>query len=167
MDIIVGIDPGIHGGVAWINGTGAGAMPMPLTSGSESDLDKDVLISFLRWADGAAKEGILFVYIEEVHAMPKQGVVSMFTFGYDAGRLRGIADGLGLPVRTVHPRAWKTRILGEYYSHDKAGAIAYCDMFYPQVSLTPERKRVPHDGMADALCIATYGWQETHKIEQA
>ena len=158
MDVIIGIDPGKHGGVAWVSHKDAGAMPMPLVEGGD-ELDHNALISTLLWADNEASEGVLFVYIEEVHAMPKQGVTSMFTFGYDSGRLRGIVEGTGLPVRLVSPKTWKKVVLGDYYSHDKAGAIAFCDSNYPNVNLIPEQGRVPHDGMADALCIATYGWK--------
>jgi crossover junction endodeoxyribonuclease RuvC len=98
------------------------------------------------------------VYIEKVHAMPGQGVTSMFSFGEGYGGLKGVCATLGLPYNLVTPQAWKKKVLAGT-SKDKEAAVDFCRRRYPQVNLlATERSRVPHDGMADALCIATYGW---------
>jgi crossover junction endodeoxyribonuclease RuvC len=57
-------------------------------------------------------------------------------------------------ITTVSPRKWKNEVLDS--GHDKAGAISIVERIYPNVNLTPKGKRVPHDGMADAMCIAHY-----------
>jgi crossover junction endodeoxyribonuclease RuvC len=41
--------------------------------------------------------------IEQVTAMPKQGVTSMFRFGYSSGGIYGAVVALGLPVSFVRP----------------------------------------------------------------
>ena len=42
-------------------------------------------------------------------------------------------------------------------THDKAGAVQFCTARWPQTDLVLPRCRVPHDGIADALCLAEYG----------
>lgn len=149
--MIVGIDPGKGGGLAYI-GTeivGAGAMPMPLVG---KDIDGHELAMVLHnWKPD-------MVIVERVHAMPGQGVTSMFTFGMGYGRLLGILEALGIPYRLVTPQAWKKTVLAGT-TKDKSAAVQFCRRAFPGVSLTPGRKRVPHDGMADALCLAEYGRQ--------
>lgn len=159
MNSIFGIDPGKQGGVALIQENFATAFPMPMMKGRNNtvELAVDVLKDVWRQIDSTT-DGCLFVYIEDVHAMPHQGVSSMFNFGYSAGRLRGLVEGCGLPVRMVSPVKWKNAVLGKSYAHDKAGALLYCVEHFPEVALVPKGHRAPHDGMADALCIAQYGW---------
>ena len=96
------------------------------------------------------------VYVEKVHSMPKQGVASTFKFGMGYGVIIGICDALGLPYRLVTPQAWKKQVLAGT-TKDKDAAISFVRRAYPHVNLTPGAKRKPHDGMADALCIAEFG----------
>jgi crossover junction endodeoxyribonuclease RuvC len=97
------------------------------------------------------------VIIERVSAMPGQGVSSMFRFGSNYGGLISAVQGLALPYRLVVPRVWKKNVLGEEFSHDKAGSAAFVAHHHPELSLlkTPRSKK-PHDGMADAICLAHY-----------
>ena len=74
------------------------------------------------------------------------------------GDLLGILEALGIPYRLVTPQAWKKTVLAGT-TKDKSAAVQFCRRAFPGVSLTPGRKRVPHDGMADALCLAEYGRQ--------
>src|SRR4029077_7109408 len=45
--------------------------------------------------------------VENVHAMPRQGVSSTFKFGMGVGIIHGVAGALRLPLTLVTPRAWK------------------------------------------------------------
>lgn len=148
MNSVVGIDPGKHGGVALLHERGfVSAWPLDL--------------SLLR-EDLAALRSLnheLVIWVEDVHAMPGQGVTSMFTFGYGAGMIYGLAQGLDIPIQRINPVRWKNRILGAVYPHDKSGTLAWAQAAYPTVSLIPHGCRVPHDGLVDALAIATYGWR--------
>lgn len=47
------------------------------------------------------------VVVENVHAMPKQGVSSTFKFGMGVGIIHGVAGALRLPLTLVSPRQWK------------------------------------------------------------
>ncbi len=149
--MIVGIDPGKAGGLAYIGSeiVGAGAMPMPL---SGKDIDGHELAMVLdNWKPDT-------VIIEKSQAMPGQGVTSMFNYGAGFGRLLGICEALGLPYRLVTPQRWKGVVLAGT-AKDKDAAIAFVRRAYPSINLTPGRKRRAHDGIADAVCLAEYGRQ--------
>ncbi|MEC8917135.1 MAG: Holliday junction endonuclease [Pseudomonadota bacterium] len=148
--MIVGIDPGQKGGVAFIAPTGrTEGRPMPLAG-------KEI--------DGHALSRMLFeltpslVIIEKVHSMPKQGVASTFKFGMGYGIVIGVCEALGLPYRLVTPQAWKKAVLSGT-AKDKSAAINFVRRAYPGLNLSPGRLRAPHDGIADAVCLAEYGRQ--------
>lgn len=148
--IIIGIDPGKSGGIASINAAGqASGDVMPIIG---KDIDGHALAGMLT---AAAPD---LVIIEKVGAMPKQGVTSTFTFGTGYGRLLGVCEALGIPYRLVTPQAWKKTVLAGT-AKDKDAAIAFVRRAFPMIDLTPGRKRVPHDGIADAACLAEYGRQ--------
>ena len=155
----IGIDPGQSGGLALVTPTIASAVPMPLhpkevQKAWGSPIDWMSMYQLLsQWeAPGAT------VTVELVHAMPKQGVSSMFRFGGNFTGILAILQALGCTYALVPPRTWKRNVLGDEYDHDKAGAVAFCTDNYPDCNLlATSRSRVPHDGMADALCLAHYG----------
>lgn len=149
---VIGIDPGLKGGIAVIpvhNARASVAYPMPLVA-DKKNIDWVAVGDLLRpWAGP--------VYIEKVHAMPKQGVSSTFKFGAGFGGLLGVCGALKRPVALVTPQKWKKSVLSAYEERDKAAAIDYTAKKFPGVSLTPGRTRTPQDGLADAICIAVYG----------
>lgn len=95
---ILGIDPGSSGGLALLSGEPV-AEKMP-------DTERDLYDRVNRWAARAD-----FAYIEQVHAMPGQGVTSMFNFGMNYGGLRMALIAAGIPFETVTPSKWQ-RALG-------------------------------------------------------
>ncbi len=146
---IIGIDPGLSGGIAVYDGTTGdyAVTPLPI-AGGELDLHA-ITLTIADYMNPV-------VCIEKVGAMPKQGVVSTFKFGKGYGALLGICAALGVRVELVTPQAWKKVVLAGT-TKDKGAAIAYVRRAFPQINLIPDRCRVPHDGMADAICIAEYG----------
>lgn len=166
---IVGVDPGLNGGLAFVwesypdinqIAVSMECMPMPVietTKGKKvrHEIDANRVVDILK----AWKPDV--VVVESVHAMPKQGVASSFRFGVVFGQIRGILAGLGMGYVLVTPQAWMNKILAGYAKNGKGKAsIQYVKQRWPNVNLlaTP-RSRVPHDGMADAICIAEYGRQ--------
>ncbi len=144
--LILGCDPGKSGGWAILGGPAPVVGVAPLAG---KDLDLGAL--------AAAWRGVSYAVVEKVGAMPGQGVVSMFSFGRSFGSVLGVLAGLGVPVELVTPQRWKGVVL-DGSAKDKDAAIAWCRRVHPGVNLLPsERARVPHDGIADALCIAEYG----------
>lgn len=107
-------------------------------------------------------EGADVVWIEKVHAMPKQGVTSMFSFGKGYGIWLGLIAGLWIRVNEVAPQTWKKFWLKDM-PKDKGSAILRVQQLFPDVNLMPtERSRKPSDALADAILIAMYGIQFKH-----
>ena len=154
MRLIIGIDPGLDGGVAIlpIDGSGPRVYPMPTMPGKRRTVDARGLSLLLREAKGAE-----LVAVEDVHSHPKQGVASTFAFGRAFGEVLGVVGALELPLELVTPQRWKKSIL-EGTAKDKHAAIRYASKRFPSASLLASpRSRVNHDGMADALCLAEFG----------
>jgi crossover junction endodeoxyribonuclease RuvC len=156
MHLTVGIDPGLSGGVAALDsaGTVVGTWPMPVAGGEVHPAGLADLFRSLRCLDN--HQDIGRVCLEKVSAMPKQGVSSTFRFGTGWGMVRGVCAALGIPVVLVPPLVWKKRVLLGL-PHDKAGAVQFCTSRWPTTDLILPGCRVPHDGIADSLCLAEYG----------
>jgi crossover junction endodeoxyribonuclease RuvC len=151
--IWLGVDPGKSGGLASIDDKGhTEAFPMPIAGGEIAAHALGV------WACGHTirHDSSVLAIVEKVHAMPKQGVSSTFTFGVGYGKVLGVLGALGIRTHLVSPPAWKKLILADL-PHDKDGAIAWCNRAFPRQALVLPGCRKPHDGMADALCLAEWG----------
>ncbi len=153
--ITIGIDPGSSGGIAiiWADGR-AQAFAMPYDHG---DYDEAALRSMMDMEGEQA-----FAVLEKVHAMPKQGVSSSFTFGAGWGLIRGLLSGLQVPYMLVTPQAWqKVMLAGEEHKDRKErkdSAVRVARRLFPDVSLLPTPKcKKASDGMAEALLIAEFG----------
>lgn len=144
---IVAIDPGLSGAIAILHQGKVTAQPMPLAG---KTLDLVELATIIKQVSPS------LAIIEKVHAMPGQGVTSMFTFGMGYGAIQGIVAALGIRLELISPQAWKKVVLAGT-AKDKDAAIAYCRRAFPSVPLVLPRCRKPHDGIADALCILEYG----------
>jgi crossover junction endodeoxyribonuclease RuvC len=155
----IGVDPGKAGGFAVLNEVGnLIAYRATFVSGDELDLS-----GIANWLWNIIKTDpevsiMPIAYIENVHAMPGQGVSSMFSFGFSTGAVHGILAAFEISRYLVTPQAWKKVILAGT-AKDKDAAVAYCRRAFPTCDLlaTPRSKK-PHDGIADAICIAQYGY---------
>lgn len=144
---ILAIDPGKTGAYAFYNSSAARAEAMPLV-GDAVDIGRlrEEWFSF----------GPDVAYIEEPFAGPKMSRGSAMTFGRSVGRLEGVLAGLCIPYETVRPQTWKAVVL-KGTAKDKDAAIQYAARRWPRVPLIRGRCRRAHDGIADALCILTWG----------
>jgi len=133
--------------------------------GSKSKID---IVGVLRWIQMASvtagvPQNTCTVILEIQHPMAKQGVTSMFHLGESYGMLEALPQVMGWNLVQVQPKRWKNEILAGT-TKDKTAAIQWCLGRYPQLDLNVGiRKVIHHDGMADAACIAQYGWQELTK----
>ncbi len=149
--IFLGIDPGLHGGLAFIDETGriVALEVMPIM-GKPATVDAGRLASILRGHNPDR------VSLEKVGSRPGQGVTSMFTFGQSYGMVRGVVAALGIPLELVRPQAWQ-KGLGVVPGDDaKARTLAYVRMLWPEAAIVPPRCRVPHSGLVDALGISEW-----------
>lgn len=94
-------------------------------------------------------DGIRRVLIEEVHALPKQGISSTFTFGFGAGALQGAVAAMQLPMELVTPQHWK-RCLGLSGGKDESRRMASREL-PAHTALWPLKK---HHGRAEAALLA-------------
>ena len=144
--IYIGIDPGKNGGIAIINENTNTNYSMPY---SERDLRR-----YTRLLKKNYENERIMCCLEQVHAMPGQGVTSMFNFGMNYGYIKGVLETLGIPYQEVTPAKWKKEF---GLSGTKADSIEVCQRLFPGVDLmATERSRKPHDGMAEALLMAEY-----------
>lgn len=116
--VIFGIDPGLKGGIAvFFEGRYEFLFPMPIKVGGH-EIDGYrlfVAISKIRrWLKMQTSEKLQFKgYIEQVNAMPGQGVCSMFTFGDGYGVIKNVLD-LHMQYDFVTPIMWKKTVLCDY-----------------------------------------------------
>ena len=153
--MIIGIDPGITGAIAFLNEdlTALEVYDMPvMPMGKHQQVNGaelgNILMPKLDWA------GTLNTtcYIEQVGAMPGQGVVSMFNFGMSYGIVIGVVESLRVPAVFIRPNIWKKRcnLIGK----PKEAARTLAQLYYPNQDLSLKK----HTGRADALMIARFGF---------
>ena len=148
--IIIAIDPGKNGAIViYRNLNDITSFVMPLLG---KELNEKEICFIIK----SFKSDNCFGIIEKVHSMPSQGVSSMFTFGMGYGMVRMAFTANDIPYQLVTPQAWKKHVLVGL-EKDKSATINYVARKYPKVNLVPGRKKTPHDGIADAVCIAEYG----------
>lgn len=114
---ICGIDPGINGGLAFIDETG---YIIHLTSIPTISEKKRKRIDIFSLKKLLLEYKPSIVVLEEVHAFPKQGTVSMFRFGEAFGLIIGLCYGLDIKVITISCRQWQ-KCFG--LSGDKKGVV--------------------------------------------
>ncbi len=152
MNFICGVDPGLSGAIAVLDPASDQIMTiidMPqLKRGARSDLDLVKLASFI----GTNAPNIKYAVIEDVGAMPGQGVVSMFTFGKVTGVVVGMLAAHYIPIFYVKPSVWKFQ-MGLTKSKDKSVVMAR-KLWPKQTELF---SRMKDDGRAEAALMAHFG----------
>lgn len=102
IKVYIGIDPGKSGGIAMVADQGAVKLLVPMPS-----TDHDLWAVFDHIMDDRGEYELdLFACLENVHAMPGQGVASMFTFGQGLGSLRMALTAAGIPFEMPTPQSW-------------------------------------------------------------
>lgn len=158
---VIGIDPGISGGIAFIiNDKLVNVIPMPIKSyivGVGKNKKKKKLPDSNIIGKLVREFNPDISFIEKVTARPGQGVVSMFSFGKGTGLVIGAIEGNGFTLHEIRPQEWKEIILKDT-EKDKQSAIDFCKFNFPNVSLkVTKRSRKDSDGLADAVCIGFAG----------
>lgn len=143
---ICGIDPGIRGAVAFFFTTHENAIAAEDLPVVDNMLDAATLASRLRQMQPD------LVVMEQVGAMPKQGVSSTFRFGQAFGMAIGVVAALGIPTEFVTPGRWKKHFR---LSSDKEEARARALQMWPDRSDLFARKK--DHGRAEAALIARFG----------
>lgn len=156
--LVLGIDPGQTGAIAVIaDGAPRPFIDMPLISrkAGGQQVDAYTLGRLLREEMALHAGAYTLAVFEQVGAMRKQGVSSMFRFGQADGIVRGVVGALAIPSIEVHPSVWKKALRLEGAEKDVARGFAV--QRFPQVADQLQRKK--DIGRADALCVALWAWQ--------
>jgi crossover junction endodeoxyribonuclease RuvC len=147
----LGIDPGLDGAAAIIMDKAIVFLDTPtleVTGGKKTKRHYD-LPAICTWVSGLNTN--LTAALEDVHAMPKQGVVSSFSFGQGLGIWKGIIAAFGIPLTMVRPERWKKEMLGGRGQGKDAGRLRALELF-PKAELQLKK----HHGRADALLLAEW-----------
>ena len=92
------------------------------------------------------------IVVEQVNAMPGQGVTSMFNFGQTFGAIKGICAALGLPIYFVRPAKWKKHF--ELINSSKDSSRTKAIEMYPLFSENLSKKKDVNK--SDAILIARF-----------
>ena len=162
--LIIGIDPGISGSICFFeDGKILDVIEMPtMTDGKKNKRQvngSQIFNEILKKTIGFKKENIRVV-IEQVSAMPGQGVTSMFNFGQSFGILKGICSAMQLSMHFVRPAKWKKHynLINSQKDASRTRAIEIFPYFSSQLSKKKDSNK------ADAILIASF-YYETYKIE--
>tara|TARA_Y100001936_G_C16029615_1_gene644687 strand:+ start:675 stop:1169 length:495 start_codon:yes stop_codon:yes gene_type:complete len=163
--MIIGIDPGISGSICFFkDGKIIDVIEMPtMTDGKKNKRQvngSQIYNELTKRIDSHDQENTRVV-IEQVSAMPGQGVTSMFNFGQSFGILKGICSAMQLPMFFVRPAKWK-KYFNLINSEKDASRTKVIEIF-PYFSSNLSKKK--DSNKADAILIASF-YYETHKIEQ-
>jgi crossover junction endodeoxyribonuclease RuvC len=155
--VIAGIDPGLAGALFFLdpsNPANGEAIDLPvhmLIRGAKKKRELDIagLIGIL------ATRSITHAFVEQVGAMPGQGVSSVFAFGKTFGAILGVVASRSIPLSLVPPVRWKRAL---HVPKAKDAARARASQLLPQAAEQWRLKK--HDGRAEAALIALYGARE-------
>ena len=163
--LIIGIDPGITGSICFFeDGKIIDVVEMPnmaegkknkkQVNGAQIYYEISLRVKHLK------KEEIKVV-IEQVSAMPGQGVTSMFNFGQSFGILKGICSAMQLPMYFVRPAKWKKyfNLINSEKDASRTKAIEIFPYFSSELSKKKDSNK------ADAILISSF-FYETYKIEE-
>lgn len=151
--LVLGIDPGLGGALALFDPKSrelVKLIPTPLIEGDGSKKElalNELALFFDEYADQISHCGI-----EEVHAMPGQGVVSMFNFGMGYGKLRGLLAANYIPTFRVKPQNWKQ--VFHLINKRKEWSLELARDLFPKNKA--DFARACDDGKAEAALIAVY-----------
>ena len=161
--LIIGIDPGISGSICFFkDGRILEVIEMPvMTEGKKNKKQVNgaqIYNEFLKRIN--KKEDEIRVVIEQVSAMPGQGVTSMFNFGQSFGILKGICSAMQLPMFFVRPAKWKKyfNLINSQKDASRTRAIEIFPYFSTELSKKKDSNK------ADAILIASF-YYETHQKE--
>ena len=161
---IIGIDPGINGAICLFkDGKIVDVFEMPkmaVGKKNKSQVNASQIFNEIQKAiEGEDKTKVIAV-IEQVSAMPGQGVTSMFNFGQSFGILKGICSAMHLSMHFVRPAKWK-----KYFNLikcEKDASRTKAIEIFPYFSTNLSKKKDANK--ADAILIASY-FYETYRLE--
>ena len=163
--LVIGIDPGISGSICFFeDGKILDVVEMPtMTEGKKNkkQVNGSQLYNEISNRIKQRDKKEIKVVIEQVSAMPGQGVTSMFNFGQSYGILKGICSAMRLPMYFVRPAKWKKyfNLINSEKDASRTRAIEIFPYFSSQLS------RKKDSNKADAILIASF-YYETFRQDE-
>jgi crossover junction endodeoxyribonuclease RuvC len=152
--IIIGVDPGISGAISIIENKKIlevyDTPTMIEGKKNKRQINSAQVTNIIK--ERLNKEKKVVVVVEQVNAMPGQGVTSMFNFGQSFGVIKGICAALSLPIYFVRPTKWKKHF--NLIKTNKDASRTKVIEAYPEISSKLHRKK--DSNRADAILIALY-----------
>ena len=163
--LIIGIDPGLSGSICFlINGKILDVIEMPtMTEGKKNkrQVNGSQVFNEITKRTKEYQKNQIRVVIEQVSAMPGQGVTSMFNFGQSFGVLKGVCTAMQLPMYFVRPAKWKKYF--NLINSEKDASRTRAIEIFPSFSSSLSKKK--DSNKADAILIASF-YYETYKFEE-
>ena len=160
---IIGIDTGLSGAIAILeNNKVLNLFDMPVMSEGKKNkkqLNSSHLVNIIK--ENIAQNEEIAVVVEQVNAMPGQGVTSMFNFGQTFGAIKGLCAALELPIYFVRPSKWKKHF--ELINSSKDASRTKVIEMYPKLSNQLTKKKDVNK--SDAILIARF-FNETRLSEE-
>ncbi len=159
---IIGIDPGLSGAIAILKDNKVlKIFDIPVMSEGKKNkkqLNSAQLVNLIK--ENTINDEDVAVVVEQVNAMPGQGVTSMFNFGQTFGAIKGICAALNLPIFFVRPSKWKKHF--ELINSSKDASRTKTIEMYPSLSSQLAKKKDVNK--SDAILIARY-FSETRVLD--
>ena len=159
---IIGIDPGLSGAIAVLeNNKVLNIFDIPVMSEGKKNkrqLNSALMVNLLK--ENIIDNEDVAIVVEQVNAMPGQGVTSMFNFGQTFGAIKGICAALELPIYFVRPSKWKKHF--ELINSSKDASRTKAIEMYPKLSNQLSKKKDVNK--SDAILIAKF-YSETRLNE--
>ena len=163
--LIIGIDPGITGSICFFeDGKILDVVEMPtMTEGKKNkkQVNGSQIYNEIKKRIEKIDKKDIKVIIEQVSAMPGQGVTSMFNFGQSYGILKGMCSAMQLPMYFVRPAKWKKYF--NLINSEKDASRTKAIEIFPYFSSNLSKKK--DSNKADAILIASF-YYETFRNEE-
>ena len=163
--LIIGIDPGISGSICFFqDGVIKDVVEMPtMTEGKKNkrQVNGPQIFNEISLRINKIDKKNIKVVIEQVSAMPGQGVTSMFNFGQSFGVLKGIYSAMQLSMYFVRPAKWK-KYYGLIKTEKDASRTKVIEIF-PYISSQLSRKK--DSNKADAVLISSFFYNTYKKAD--
>ena len=163
--LIIGIDPGISGAICFFeNGEVKEILDIPnMAEGKKNkrQINGPQIYNEISKRIINIPKNEVVVVIEQVSAMPGQGVTSMFNFGQSFGVLKGICSAMQLSMHFVRPAKWK-KYFNLIKTEKDASRTKVIEIF-PYISSQLSRKK--DSNKADAILIASFYNNTYQKVD--
>jgi len=154
--LIIGIDPGINGAICFFeNGKVLDVIDMPTMAEGKKNkkqVNGHQIFNEISSRIESYSYSNVKVVVEQVSAMPGQGVTSMFNFGQSFGVIKGICAAMQLPIFFVRPAKWKKHF--ELINTQKDASRTKAIEMFPKISSILSKKK--DSNKADAILIASF-----------